>query len=174
MQDNFRATVSGVRSQIPLKNLQKPAFWSTSLATTLPNSALELYLVVPNRYLYIAFPTVSNRIPSAKPSTNWSWTGLERVPTKHADHILSNHPQRQKMVKNIALCIFFSPSYKSTFPLKALLPGFFSTIPTQKAFSALAQYVGQTFFTTHEPGFGAKSVANGILAPSFYTRYKYQ
>ena len=50
--------------QIPLNSIQQPAFWSTSLAPPLPNSALELYkhLVLPSRYLYIAFPCIPHSV----------------------------------------------------------------------------------------------------------------
>ncbi len=78
----------------PWKPLQKPAFWSTRLAPPCQTqlcicSYINTSLCQTGTYtiLYIAFPTVSNRIPSAKPSTHSSWTGLERVPTKNADHI---------------------------------------------------------------------------------------
>ena len=96
LRSTIWATVSGVRGQIPLKNPPKTSILkhkSCAPCQTQLWSYINKHLVVPNRYLYnpihcIPYSLIGyHRIPSAKPSTFSSWSGLERVPTKNADHI---------------------------------------------------------------------------------------
>ena len=101
--------------------------------------------------------TVSNRIPSnsAKPSTHSSGTGHERVPTKHADHILSNHPPTTKNGEEHGTLHLFLPFLQQYFPNKSIGSRFLLALsPLRRPFRHLHIMLGKLFSPHMNPGSG--------------------